>query len=204
MKPRLVEVTKDEIEGISALLMSGSGGGSVTYNPIDFLINHSSLLGIGHSAVLFESSSGGLSLYNFSPRDNSTDKSLGAIARISNGYDAASYANFAAACHNNGVYITNGYFSWYEKFTGKIRLSVPYSNWSSAKAQAETVAANPPQYDVFSYNCMDFTLAILRSAGITLCGPNGNALYAKPSTPSYYYDAATSALGSALFQKGSV
>lgn len=210
IKPEVARITPEDISNTIPLMMSGAGGDSGVCANIYILFNSNSAFGQGHAAILLEKPqtgySGSVMLFSFSPYDNATDESPGAIASIKNSYDSYSFSRVISACRNGGLYVSNGQYSWREGFTHFIRFNIEFSFWNRAKSRASQIADNPPTYHLLSYNCMDFVLEIIEVASIHLKNEAGLTLVTSPpSDPNYYYlSISKKTTGVFSFEKGSL
>lgn len=182
--PAIEKITQSRIENITPLLMSGPPPTPPTPTYAYVYVVNSPQFGygvLGHSAILFESSSGLVNLYSFHPYNNSSARATGSIARIVNDLHRESFSNFKSACFTPttetddngetlppGIPVFNGYKTWNEPFRRAMKLKVPYRKYLNMLSYAGDKAVSPPEYIAAIYNCQSFVTEVLAAGGVVL------------------------------------
>lgn len=205
--PSIEVISKERVNEIAPLLMSGGGGGgSVTPQYSYVYVVNSPQFGygvLGHSGILIRSPSGSVKLYSFHPRDNASPDKEGSIARIVRSGDGASFQAFESAClapapdsPASGILVDNGAMRWHEPFRRALELTVPYSKALSMESFALRSVSHPPRYNVVSYNCQSYVNSVLAAGGVVLgmsLGSGNIFSYAGSLVPNEVFDGADAA-----------
>lgn len=205
--PYLEKITKDNIDGIIPLLMSGGSGewgGSVTPSYLNvYVVNSPGFFygALGHSAILFENDYGEVHLFSFHPYDNVTPRGAGSIAQIADDREEANFQSFKSACFTKsgdssvapGILVSNGNITWYEPFRRALRLKVSYSQFYNMQSFARRSVASPHSYVIASYNCQTYINELLATGKVVLGKSlgSGNVIsYAGALVPNIVYEGA--------------
>lgn len=201
--PSIEVISKERVNEIAPLLMSGGGGGSVTPQfSYVYVVNSPQFFSgvLGHSGILIRSPLGSVKLYSFHPRDNASGDKEGSIARIVRSGDGASFQAFESACFTPapnspapGILVDNGTMQWYEPFRRALELTVPYSRALSMESFALRSVSHPPRYNVVSYNCQSYVNSVLAAGNVVLgmsLGSGNIFSYAGSLVPNEVFDGA--------------
>ena len=154
----------------------------------------------GHSGIVFEDSSGEMSLYSLHPIKNEGEPfDVGTIAHIVRPEDAVSFQAFRIACmtqhektngkSTRGILLSNGFIQWYERIRRVIRFQVSLEQWEAMRAYAQSIDRHTPRFNVISYSCQHFVNDVLHAGNVIIQGKHFS--YRHGIVPNFVYHGAT-------------